>query len=208
MLWLGAIRRWYWCVQGMSIGSGTRLRRLEVTWPHKVQLGKRCNLEEDVCFNFAGPYSPGVGIVLGDGCFIGRGCEFNVSSRISLGDCCLVGSGTRFIDHNHGMALGRPMKQQPETQGDIEIGSDVWIGVNSVILRGVTIGDGAVIAAGSIVTRSVPSFCVVAGVAARPIRSRTFAEYEGLRQLIKSAGAGASMSGPDGGPPVKASLDS
>jgi acetyltransferase-like isoleucine patch superfamily enzyme len=185
-LGISAVRRLFWRLQGMEIGAGTRLYRIEVTWPHKVSLGQRCSLEEGVCFNFAGAYSDGLGIELGNGCFIGRGCEFNITSHISMGESCLVGSGTRFIDHNHGMELGPTMKQQAEDQENIEIGCDVWIGANSVILQGVKIGDGAVIGAGSVVTKAVEAYTVVAGVPARPIRARSFAQLQSLSDLART----------------------
>ncbi len=58
------------------------------------------------------------------------------------------------------------------TKGDCEIGSDAWIGVDAVILRGVKIGVGAVVAANSVVTKDVPDYAIVAGVPARVIRYR------------------------------------
>ena len=57
-------------------------------------------------------------------------------------------------------------------RGDIVIGNDVWIGYEAVILSGVTIGDGAIVAARSVVTRDVPPYTIVGGVPARPIRRR------------------------------------
>ena len=52
----------------------------------------------------------------------------------------------------------------------IKIGNDVWIGCNSIILKGVTIGDGAIVAAGSVVTKDVPDYAVVGGAPAKVIR--------------------------------------
>jgi acetyltransferase-like isoleucine patch superfamily enzyme len=66
---------------------------------------------------------------------------------------------------------------QPSTKGDVVIGSDVWVGQNSLILSGVQIGHGAVIAAGSVCTRNVPAFAIVGGNPARVIRSR-FSEQQ------------------------------
>jgi acetyltransferase-like isoleucine patch superfamily enzyme len=60
----------------------------------------------------------------------------------------------------------------PTVRGDTRIGSDVWIGTESVIMSGVTIGDGAVVSTGAVVMRDVPPFAVVAGNPARPIRWR------------------------------------
>jgi acetyltransferase-like isoleucine patch superfamily enzyme len=60
----------------------------------------------------------------------------------------------------------------PHTKGDVRIGNDVWIGLESVILSGVTIADGAVIAARSVVTKDVPAYAIVAGNPARFVRFR------------------------------------
>ena len=59
-----------------------------------------------------------------------------------------------------------------DNKGDIVVGNDVWIGYEAVILAGVTIGDGAVVAARSVVTRDVPPYTIVGGVPAKPIRKR------------------------------------
>ena len=59
-----------------------------------------------------------------------------------------------------------------DNRGDIVIGNDVWIGYEAVILSGVTIGDGAIIGTRAVVTKDVPSYMVVGGVPAKPIRKR------------------------------------
>ena len=167
------LRRIGWRCIGMKIGANTRLARLYVTWPHRISIGHHCTLEHEVYLKVAGGYSEKTSIVIGNGCFIGAGCEFNALSRIELGPGCLVASGTRFIDHDHGTDPDLPMKDQPERSADILLGPDVWVGVNCVILKGVTIGRGAIIAAGSVVTKNVPSGAIVAGTAGRILRLRT-----------------------------------
>jgi acetyltransferase-like isoleucine patch superfamily enzyme len=159
-------------MQGMRVGVGTKLPAVMVTWPHKVSLGKNCRIEHQVYFHFDGIYSGNLGIVIGNDCFIGSGCEFNISQYVSIGNNCLIAGGTRFVDHDHGTAMGHPMKEQMSIAGSIRVGSDVWIGANCIILKNVHIGDGAVIAAGSVVTKSVPSFSIVGGVPARLIKQR------------------------------------
>ncbi len=156
----------------MQVGAGTRLSTMKVTWPHKVSLGERCTFEHGIYFNCAGPYTEGVSISIGDNCFIGSGCEFNVVSKLTIGRSSLIASGTRFIDHDHGIELGIPMKLQKEQRGEITIGEDAWIGANCIVLKGITIGDGAIVAAGSVVTKPVAPFSLVAGVPARFIRQR------------------------------------
>jgi acetyltransferase-like isoleucine patch superfamily enzyme len=172
-LTLSALRSSYWRALGMSIGPEVRLGKIVVTWPHKIALEERCSLEYGVYFNAAGGYSAEVAISIGAGTFIGSGTEFNAIESIRIGQNCLIASGSRFIDHNHGIELGTAMKLQPEVSAPIVVGSDVWIGANCVVLKGVTIGDGAIIAAGSIVTKSVDAYTIVGGAPAKLIRVRT-----------------------------------
>lgn len=167
-----SFRKAYWRVQGMHIGRSTTFTRMEVRWPHKVFLGDRVSLEHDVYFNDPGPYSEDFSIRIGDGTFIGTGCEFNISTGLTIGAACLIAAGSRFVDHNHGTATSAIMKGQAETAAPIVLGADVWIGANTVVLKGVTIGDGAIVAAGSVVTRSVEPYSIVAGTPARRLRER------------------------------------
>ena len=172
-LTLSALRAFYWRALGMGVGPNVRLGKMIVTWPHKISLEYRCSLEHGIYFNAAGGHSTGRTITVGAGTFIGSGCEFNAIESIRVGQNCMIASGSRFIDHNHGFELGTPIKLQPEVSDPIVLGSDVWIGVNSVVLKGVTIGDGAIVAAGSIVTKSVEPYTIVGGVPAKLIRMRT-----------------------------------
>ena len=183
---LCSLRKAYWRLQGMRIGRDVRFSSLDITWPHKVSLGNRCSLEHGIYLNAAGPYSEGISIELGEGCFIGTGCEFNITSRVTIGKCSLIAAGTRFIDHNHGTVCETCMKEQPDISAPIRVGDDVWIGANSIILRGVTIGDGAIVAAGSVVTRSVAAYTVGAGCPSRPQRDRRELSGAGA-QLVKTA---------------------
>ncbi len=173
------VRRLWWTSMGMRIGRGSSFSSLHVTWPHQVAIGQHCRLEHDIYFHFDGIYSPGPSISIGDHSFIGSGCEFNISSGIIIGDHCLIASGCRFIDHNHGTDPGTLMRLQKGSAAAIAIASDVWIGANAVILPGVTIGQGAIIAAGAVVTRPVPSNAIVAGVPAtvRKFRSGPSADH-------------------------------
>lgn len=146
---------------------------MHVTWPHQVRIGNGCRIEHDVYFHFDGICQPGPSILIGDGCFIGSSCEFNITQRVEIGSQCQIASGARFIDHNHGTALGTPIGKQACSSAAITLAEDVWVGANAVILAGVKIGTGAAVGAGSVVTRSVPSNAVVAGVPARIIRYRS-----------------------------------
>lgn len=109
----------------------------------------------------------GKNIHLGENVFINSGCRFQDQGGIYIGDNALIGHNVVLATLNH--------EENPERRGNlipspIRIGNDVWIGSNAVILPGVTIGNGAIIAAGAVVTRDVEQNTVVAGVPARYIR--------------------------------------
>ncbi len=109
----------------------------------------------------------GQNLHLGEGVFINIGCVFQDTGGIWIGDRTLVGHNCIFTTLNHGT--------EPERRGDmlpapIHIGSDVWFGARVTVVPGITIGDGAIIGAGSVVTKDLPARTVVAGVPARVIR--------------------------------------
>ena len=94
------------------------------------------------------------------------------NSKIVIGDDGLMGPGAKLFSSNHGFSRGRVMCDQEFVERDIVIGNDVWIGANSVVLAGVTIGDGALIAAGSVVTKDIPPYAIAAGTPAKVISER------------------------------------
>ena len=167
-------RTLYWRLLGMRCGAGTLLPKLHVTWPHQVEVGARCILEHDVYFKFDGIWRAGPSITIGDDSVIGTGCEFNIRQGICIGRHALIASGCRFVDHDHGFTdRSVPIGRQADgSEAAITIEEDVWIGVDSVVLKGVTIGRGAIIAAGSVVTKSVGAYEIWGGVPARKIRTR------------------------------------
>jgi len=166
-------RKLYLQLLGAKIGPGTRMLKCIIPWPHQIQIGADCEIEPDIYFKFDGFWLAGPSIIIGNRVFIGRGVEFNVQGKIEIGDDSGIGSGCVLADHNHAMVLtpGR-MRDQAVEIDPILIGKDVIVGVNSVILKGVHIGDGAVVAAGSVVTKSIPANEVWGGNPARKIRDR------------------------------------
>ncbi len=166
-------RRLYWTAQGATFGTGVALSSLYITWPHQVSIGNKCLIEPDVIFKYDGIWSPGPSILISDQVFIGRGCEFNIRRSLSIGKNSLIASGCRFIDHDHGMIKSQLIGGQEGAEAAITIEEDVWLGVNVVVLKGVRIESGAVIAAGAVVTKSVPAYEIWGGVPARRIGQRT-----------------------------------
>lgn len=169
----GQFRKIWFSALGMKIGNGTFLSRIDVTWPHQVTIGEKCKLENNIIFKFDGIWKEGPSILINDRVFLGTGCEFNIRQGIIIGSDSLIASGCRFIDHDHGINLGELIRYQHGPEKSIKIGSDVWLGCNVIVLKGVEIGDGAVVAAGAVVTRSILSNEIWAGVPARKIGERS-----------------------------------
>ena len=110
----------------------------------------------------------GTNTVIGKNVFINAGCCFQDQGGITIGDRTLIGHQVVLATLNHGLL---PEQRNEFSPGAITIGSDVWIGSHATILPGVTIGDGAIVAAGAVVTHDVPPRTVVAGVPARVINT-------------------------------------
>jgi maltose O-acetyltransferase len=84
----------------------------------------------------------------------------------------MMGPEVLIYTANHGMEPGVPMRLQPLHSAPVRIGNDVWIGARCILLPGVTIHDGAVVAAGAVVTRDVPANAIAGGVPARVLKYR------------------------------------
>lgn len=116
-------------------------------------------------------------IEIGDNVSVNRGCKMFASyhikdTKISVGNHVAIGPECVFFGAGHdpsGLDL-------PDTAGDIIICDHVWIGGRSVILQGVTIGEGAVVAAGSVVTKDVAPYTIVGGVPAVKIKDRIISD--------------------------------
>lgn len=103
----------------------------------------------------------GATLAIGKNTYLNGG-SIDCSFRITIGNDCAIADGVRIMDNSWHSSCS-PME-------GIRIGNKVWIATNAMILPGVTIGDGAIIAAGAIVTRDVPARCMVAGVPAKVIK--------------------------------------
>ena len=118
-------------------------------------------------------FSPQLSI--GSNCWFGLWNHITCSNKVVIGDRILTGKWVTITDNSHGKTdIGTlkipPIKRHIESKGPVIIGNDVWIGDKATILPGVNIGDGAVIAANSVVTKDVPPYCVVAGIPAKIVK--------------------------------------
>jgi acetyltransferase-like isoleucine patch superfamily enzyme len=110
----------------------------------------------------------GKNISLGKRVFINSGCRFQDQGGITIGDDCLIGHNAVIATLQHDIAPARRSDLKPSP---VVIGRNVWIGANATVLPGVTIGDDAVIGAGSIVTKDVPARTIAVGSPARVVRT-------------------------------------
>ena len=104
---------------------------------------------------------------IGDNVFINACCHFQDHGGIFIGDRCQIGHNVVFATLDHGL---KPEERRTMTPAPIVLGKNVWVGSNSTILQGVTVGDNAVIAAGAVVTKDVAANTVVGGVPARKLK--------------------------------------
>ena len=120
-------------------------------------------------FNMFPPFYTdcGVNIHIGENVFFNSGCRFQDQGGIFIGDNVLIGHNVVLATINHDL---NPTNRGTNLPAPIHIGNNVWIGANATVLPGVTIGNNAVIAAGAVVTKDVPSDTVVGGVPAKAIR--------------------------------------
>ena len=120
------------------------------------------------------PDAENASLEIGDSTYIGELNNLRAFGGIRIGAKCLISQGVSIIGSNHSTALGAAAMDQPSRTDKmgVVIEDDVWIGANSVILPGVTIGTGAIVAAGSVVTSSVAAHTIVAGVPAKFLKVR------------------------------------
>jgi acetyltransferase-like isoleucine patch superfamily enzyme len=139
-------------VQGtgnVHIGEGTRL-------------GRRAFLE-----------TQGDGIIrIGRDCTINDGVTIVSYSSVTIGDHALIGEYASIRDANHGTKPGEPMRWQAHETAPISVGNDAWVARGVCVLKGVTIGDGAIVGANSVVTKSVEPMAIAVGAPARSVGAR------------------------------------
>jgi len=189
------LRRMAYPILFGRVGRGVVFgRNITFRHPHKIRLGERTVIDDEVVLDAKGQNNQGLNI--GRNAFIGRGAILsckegsievgdycNISARCTIlsetrvrlgrycflaGNCYLVAGGNHSLDR-----LDLPIMFQPSlSKGGIDIGEDVWLGAGVIILDGVAIGRGTVVGAGSVVTHSLPEYSVVTGSRVKKIWDR------------------------------------
>lgn len=169
--WASRSRYWLQRRRLGTLGAGVHIERNVglLRYPRNIHIGQGVVLKEGArlcACNEAATIHIGARTTIGHHTFI------FASERIQLGSDCLVAPFVYLVDSNHRIDRGRPINQQGNTTSPIIVGNDVWIGVRATIVAGASIGDGAVIAAGAVVTEPVAPYTIVGGVPARVIGQR------------------------------------
>lgn len=157
--------------------------RTHITWSRLGGSGGTITVGEDTILHVKVSFdSQGGRVVIGDRCYIGQS-HIICHTTVILGDDVVISWGVTIVDHNSHSPEWRHRKddilewaQGRKNWSNVKIApvticDRVWIGFNAIILKGVTIGEGAVVAAGAVVTKDVAPYSIVAGNPARTIRT-------------------------------------
>ena len=157
---------WRWRTSGMLFLG----RRLE------LQIGRRGQIRfgKLVWIGDGTKIRSHEGVVeIGDKTVFGQECTVSAYQRVRIGEQCVIADRAMFIDFDHGVVdVEQPIRLQGIYKRDVVIGSNVWVGYGACVLRGVSVGDNAIIGSNSVVTKDVPANAVVGGVPAKVIRMR------------------------------------
>ena len=163
------VLRW----RGASIGKCCWLRDIEVPRnAYDVCLADQVSLDRGVVLLATGSKSGEPRIQIGTSTYVNRYTMVDASQSIRIGSNCMIGPFCYITDHDHGTAASTLIQSQELISRPVVIEDDVWIGAHVCILKGVRLGKGSVIGAGSVVTKNVGPCEVVAGVPARVVSTR------------------------------------
>jgi len=153
------------CGEGVYFERNTAFMR----YPHLIRIGSNVIVKEGVKIC---PCNEQASVTIGHNTTIGYHTFLFASASISIGNNCQIAPFVYFVDSDHGIAKDQLMNQQPNITEPIVVGNDVWIATGAKILKGVTIHDGAVIAAGAVVKDDVQAYEIVGGIPARHLGFR------------------------------------
>jgi acetyltransferase-like isoleucine patch superfamily enzyme len=135
-----------------------------------VELGDGVELNPDCVIEIG----RGGSVIIGAHTYIQTRCQLtSVAAPIRIGRGVLIGPNCAFYPYDHGIDPGQPICSQPNTtKGGIVVDDEAWLGFGVIVLSGVRIGKGAVVGAGSVVTKDIPDNAVAVGVPARVVKKR------------------------------------
>lgn len=168
---LGRLRAALLRIRGAQLGKKSIIaRRARVINPHGLSSGERLRVEDDVYFKIVNRNAK---IDIGGHVFVGKSVQFDVQERVSIGANCLIAPNVFITDQNHNASADSLIRRQGCSTKPVIVEDDVWIGAKAIILPGVTLARGSIVAAGAVVSKNVEAMTIVAGVPAKPIGMRT-----------------------------------
>lgn len=171
------------------VGKSTR-----ILFPSLIETGKSIKIEDNVTINALSQFgikignnvtiksntiiectgvlaNLGVGLQIGNQVGISQNCFIQVRGSVKICDNVIMGPNVQIFSENHTFSeFDKPINQQGQTRSGIIIENGVWVGANSILLDGITVGQNSVIGAGSVVTKNVKPYTVVAGNPAKIIK--------------------------------------
>lgn len=176
------LRMVFWFHRFDSFGTHCAIGRgLRIWGSVRIRLGERCALFDDVIISGVGD------IEIKNRSTIGHNTVLVCRERIEIGSDVMIAGHCYLLDVDHEYeSRETPVPDQGLRISPIIIGDDVWIGAHTIILRGVHIGQGAIIGANSVVTKDIPSYAVAAGNPAKVIKFRGIKGLEQSDHLVAS----------------------
>ena len=154
--------------KGVYIGKRATIRKLShITFGKKVRIGNDVRIQM---------YEKDAVLYLGENVYMGNRNSFLLGGNITIGNNTLIASDVLITSENHGTDPEKSLSygNQELICKDVTIGGGCWIGEKVIILPGVTIGDKAIIGAGSVVTKNIPEYCIAVGNPAKVIKQYDF----------------------------------
>jgi acetyltransferase-like isoleucine patch superfamily enzyme len=190
-----ALRTWRWMrannmVNRHYVVLGARFAWLKLRWGKRLQTDGMCFICPGVKFEIGKRATLKIGrwswvghdskirvhegeVSIGAKTVMGQECTISAYQHISIGRECIIADRVMLIDFDHGVVeVERPIRLQGIYKRDVRVGSNVWMGYGSCVLRGVSVGHNSIVGTNAVVTKDVPENAVVGGVPAKVLRMR------------------------------------
>ncbi|BCL35194.1 acyltransferase [Nostoc sp. MS1] len=167
-------RNLYYKSMGVKLQGYVWLRQVDIPRNFDdIEIESFCALDQGVTLLCSGEPLSHPKIYIGAYTYINRNTFIDATLSLIIGKHCGIGPSCYITDHDHGLDINLPPLAQPMVSKPTRLGDRVWIGANVTILKGVTIGNDAVVGAGSVVTKDIPENAIAVGVPAKVIKYRT-----------------------------------
>src|SRR5215469_11470794 len=157
---ISRIRNLWFRTLGVELRGYCWIRRISIPrqWSD-VAIEKNVGLDDGVVLLCSGELRHEK-ILIRSGTYINRYTMLDAHQRIEIGRDCMIGPHCYITDGDHGTKMGLPISKQPMTAAPVVIEDEVWLGAGVIVLKGVRIGRGAIVGAGSVVTKNIESFAI------------------------------------------------